>query len=257
MSTNPYESSLHPVPPPAQKPRKWSVTLVQLLVVVGVVGLLIAMLLPAVRGSREATRRGMCSNNLKQIGIALRNYEEAYGSFPPAYTVDADGKPLHSWRTLILPYMEQKPLYDKIDLSKPWDDPANRTAYETKVSIFACPSFTGPDFHTTYLAAVGPTSCLQAGQPRLRSEITDDAGLTLIVVEVDASRAVHWMSPTDVSEHEAVDSAAADRLPHPSGSQALFADGGIRFLEAKIKPATLGAMISIAGNDDELAEDGS
>ena len=72
-----------------------------------------------------------CANNLKQIALALRNYESVYHALPPAYTVDAEGKPLHSWRTLILPYLEQQALYDKIDLSKPWDDPANKEAYET------------------------------------------------------------------------------------------------------------------------------
>ena len=64
------------------------------------------------------------------------NYEQAYNALPPAYTVDANGRPLHSWRTLILPYLEQESLYQTIDLSKPWNDPANARAVET-----AFPSF--------------------------------------------------------------------------------------------------------------------
>ncbi|MEL7264459.1 MAG: DUF1559 domain-containing protein [Planctomycetota bacterium] len=66
-----------------------------------------------------------CSNNVKQIGLGLANYHASWNSFPPAYTVDANGNRLHSWRTLILPYVEQQPLYDRIDLTKPWDDPAH------------------------------------------------------------------------------------------------------------------------------------
>ena len=110
--------------------------------VVGILALLIALLLPASRGSREAARRMQCSNHLKQIALALQNYADTYGCLPPAHTVDAEGKPLHSWRTLILPFMEQKELYDQIDLSKPWDDPANEKAMKTKISYYVCPSET-------------------------------------------------------------------------------------------------------------------
>ena len=81
------------------------------------------LLLPAVQAAREAARRMSCSNNIKQIGLAMQNYHTAYGTLPPAYTVDAQGRPLHSWRTLILPFIEQQALYGEIDLSKPWNDP--------------------------------------------------------------------------------------------------------------------------------------
>ncbi len=71
-------------------------------------GILAGLLLPAVQAAREAARRVQCSNNLKQIGLALHNYNAAYKSLPPPYTVDANGQKLHSWRTLILPFIEQK-----------------------------------------------------------------------------------------------------------------------------------------------------
>ena len=75
-------------------------------------------------------------NNLKQIALALLNYEQAHHALPPAYTVDAQGRPLHSWRTLILPYLDQESLYQTIDLSKPWNDPANAKALETSLPFF-------------------------------------------------------------------------------------------------------------------------
>ncbi|HSG73025.1 MAG TPA: DUF1559 domain-containing protein, partial [Planctomycetaceae bacterium] len=100
-------------------------TLLEVIVVFLVIVVLIALLMPVTRNAGPAARRWACKNNLKQIGLALHNYHDSFGTFPPAYTVDADGKPLHSWRTLILPFVEQQSLYDSIDLTKPWDDPAN------------------------------------------------------------------------------------------------------------------------------------
>src|SRR5690349_18070524 len=84
------------------------------------IGLGAAIVLPAMGSAREAARRSTCQCRLKQIGLALHNYLAAEGSFPPAYTVDADGKPMHSWRALILPYFEGG-LENSYDFSKPWD----------------------------------------------------------------------------------------------------------------------------------------
>ena len=84
-------------------------TLVGFLGVLGIIALVIALLLPLARnGAGPAARRAQCTNNLKQIALALHNYEQAYKALPPAYTVDAEGRPLHSWRTLILPYLEEE-----------------------------------------------------------------------------------------------------------------------------------------------------
>lgn len=108
-------------------------TWTELLVVLAIIGLLLTFLLTTSRGSREAGRRYQCSNNLKQIGIALHNYADTYKAFPPAYTVDSAGNRLHSWRSLILPFLEQSNLHAKIDFSKAWNDPANETAFRSSV----------------------------------------------------------------------------------------------------------------------------
>ena len=209
-------------------PTRW---LVKLLAVVGVIGLVVALFLPAVRTAREPARRMSCSNNLKQIALALQNYESVYHSLPPAYTVDAEGKPLHSWRTLILPYLEQQALYDKIDLSKPWDDPANKEAYETTLPAYQCPSADCPPSHTTYLAVVAAGGCFRPTEPRKLSEITDDPELTLMVLEVESERHIHWMSPTDVSEQWILSLGTLAKLPHPGGAQAVCVGGNVRLLE--------------------------
>ena len=208
--------------------------------------------------ARHAQRKGTCAakpvwQQPQQIGLALLEYEEAHHALPPAYTVDANGKPLHSWRTLILPYVEQYELYKKIDLSKPWDDPANKTAFEASIPTYRCPSVVCPATHTTYLAVVAPSGCFRPDRPRELLEITDDRNLTLMVIEVAAKRAVHWMSPTDAAESEIVNLGAVTKPPHPSGAHAVTVSGSVFLVGANSKKDKLRALISIAGNDDVIA----
>jgi hypothetical protein len=139
MSSDPYKNppELQDSYPRNDPPR---IYLVRAFAVICIVVVLIGLLLPATRSARPAAYRMQCSNNLKQIALALRNYESTYHSFPPAATFDSAGNPLHSWRTLILPYLEHSSLYDSIDLSKPWDAPANAKAYVTDIPVYHCPS---------------------------------------------------------------------------------------------------------------------
>jgi prepilin-type N-terminal cleavage/methylation domain-containing protein len=257
MSENPYESpeTEDKTEKPESGERKRRFTLLELLVVIAVIGVLVALLLPNVRYSTEAARRVQCANNLKQIALALHNYADEYGVLPPAYTVDAEGKPLHSWRTLILPYMEQSALYEKIDLSKPWDDPVNTEAFEAPVEIYCCLSADCPPNRTTYLAVVAPGGCFQPAESRKLSEITNDHGSTLMVIEAPAGDHVHWMSPADATEEAILKLPAAANLSHRSGFHTVLVNGSTRFLGSEVTAATLRAMISIAGDDDEAAQE--
>ena len=121
-------------------------TLVELLVVIAIIGILIALLLPAVQAAREAARRAQCSNNLKQIGLALHNYHDTAQSFPPAVIWGAKGpaKPLrayhHTWVTKILPYLEQQPLYDTMVTELP---AFGQPFTAVKVKPLLCPSDNG------------------------------------------------------------------------------------------------------------------
>lgn len=84
---------------------------------------------------------GMQCRALENIALALHNYAaKNHGVLPPTYTVDSAGKPLHSWRTLILPYIDYQDLYKKIDLSKSWNDPANAEVFKAHVKVYHCPS---------------------------------------------------------------------------------------------------------------------
>jgi len=140
MTENPFSTPevQHLQPTPGHNPFRW----MQILGVVSILLVLAAVLLPAVtRGPavRRTARRVQCMNHLKQIRLALDFYHDEYNALPPAYTTDANGKRLHSWRTLILPYMEHAALYKQINLSKPWNDPVNSALSSQMPEQFRCP----------------------------------------------------------------------------------------------------------------------
>ena len=114
-------------------------TLVELLVVIAIIGVLVALLLPAIQAARESARRSQCTNNLKQIGLGFINYESAYGGFPPRRWQRADEGKV-GWGMFILPHMEQQTLYDQYQWAYNYYDPANKNVVETKLSFFICPS---------------------------------------------------------------------------------------------------------------------
>jgi prepilin-type N-terminal cleavage/methylation domain-containing protein len=115
-------------------------TLVELLVVIAIIGILIALLLPAIQAAREAARRSQCTNNLKQISIALQNFHDTNKCVPCARW--NSGSP--SWMALLMPFVEEVNAYGLWNFDKPYRDPANKQAREVTVSIFTCPSRRSP-----------------------------------------------------------------------------------------------------------------
>ncbi len=143
-------------------------TLIELLVVIAIIAVLIALLLPAVQAAREAARRAQCVNNLKQIGLALHNYHDAVGAFP----WDHGPNGWNEWSSLamLLPYLEQSPVYNAINFANTGNaaNPTtpdqggpgtNTTVTQTKLNVFICPSdldrLTNPDGHNNYTINIG------------------------------------------------------------------------------------------------------
>ncbi|MFO0790711.1 MAG: DUF1559 domain-containing protein [Pirellulales bacterium] len=128
--------------PGARCPRT-GFTLVELLVVIAIIGILIALLLPAIQAARESARKTSCRNNLHQIGLAMHNYESAFKKLPPGYIYAAgsQGNALgHSWGGMILPFMELQSIHDRIDFKKPIYDPVNAAVREIHIESLLCPT---------------------------------------------------------------------------------------------------------------------
>lgn len=128
------------------KSRKWGFTLVELLVVIAIIGILIALLLPAVQAAREAARRSQCSNNLKQIALAIQNYHDSYKVFPPGEITPGaccGTQSYAGWAICILPFMEQQSLSDQYNDLAVNEDSSNAFVREQIVSAYACPTDDG------------------------------------------------------------------------------------------------------------------
>jgi prepilin-type N-terminal cleavage/methylation domain-containing protein len=119
-------------------------TLVELLVVIAIIGLLVALLLPAVQAAREASRMASCKNNMKQIGLAVHNYHDVQRRLPPGWITNAGPEDPNGWGwgAFILAQMEQRPLLDQIRFDLPIDHPLNQQVRETVVETYLCPTDT-------------------------------------------------------------------------------------------------------------------
>ena len=128
-------------------------TLVELLVVIAIIGVLVALLLPAVQAAREAARRSQCSNNLKQIGLGLHNYHDVHQRLPSGYITPSSGSYCWSWAALLLPYIEQGALHEKLQVNGSTLDAAladatgRRLLLQTPLGAFRCPSDSAPELN--------------------------------------------------------------------------------------------------------------
>lgn len=166
-------------------------TLIELLVVVSIIGVLVALLLPAVQAAREGARRIRCVDNLKQLGIALHDYHASMNTFPSSYLssspfVDGatDVSPGWGWGTMILPQLEQRPLFQAVNFDLAVEDPGNATAAGSVVTAFLCPSDLTPSgpFEVTdpdgkalaWLAPSGYAACVGDDRSDTTTGIAND-----------------------------------------------------------------------------------
>jgi len=223
-------------------------------------GVLVFLLLPFVPSAREAAKRAQCLSNMKHIAFAFHLYHDVHGYFPPAYTVDEDGKPLHSWRVLILPYMEQTILYEQIRLGEPWDSEHNRQFHEQVPNMFRCPSSPreasqcSTCLHipvrvvggTTYSIVYGAETPFTGSQPTKKEGIA--GGLSDTIFLVERRTPVNWMNPSqEITFETAVRGINVDAMGissyHAGGVNVALGDGSVRFISDNIDLETLRALL--------------
>ncbi|MDR2706612.1 MAG: DUF1559 domain-containing protein [Planctomycetaceae bacterium] len=218
-----------------------------------------AILRPVVQAARQTAKRTRCLNNLRMIILAFHNYHDARNTFPPLYTVDKDGKPLHSWRVLILPYLEQAVLYQKIRLDEPWDSEHNKQFHNAVIDVYRCPNnpLANKPGSCCYSAIAGEVllpakkAGMQTGETFAR--IADGTSNTLAVVEV--KQPFCWMDPNaDITLDELVKGInnKEGRVGsfHPNGVNAAFFDGSGRFISDSCTKETLKAIGTCNGGEE-------
>jgi hypothetical protein len=239
-------------------------------IILGVIGPLasIAAYVAAVHRIRSAAQRIQSANNMRILMLAMHNFHDTRGHFPPAVVYGPDGKPLYSWRVLLLPYIGQDNLYHRFHLDEPWDSLNNKPLLAMMPKEFQDPADTTPQLGLTpYQVFDGPGAPFDSsarplkpfhhdGVPPLRLQMsafqiripdfTDGLSRTFLIVE--ATDPVPWTSPQNLPFGPGVPLPKLGR-PSRGGYNAAYADGSVHFASSSISEQTLRALITPNAGD--------
>jgi len=257
------ETATTPVDAPGRP--KSSVMILVTVIVAGLVGGAIVLwfagrvlVFPAMSAARSQANMTKSANNMEVIAAAMLSYEADHGSFPPAFIADEDGKPMHSWRVLLLPYLGPgyDHVYEQYNFKEPWDGPNNMNLRHSMPPEYACPA--DPDassnYETSYMVIVGDQTMFPGAASVTRSELTDGAAYTIMLAQSPAS-GICWMEPKDldadgmrfeINGREGVEIASR----HSGGAHVVTADGESHFLTDDAAPDTVEALTTVSGNED-------
>ena len=214
----------------------------------------IALAWPAYSRSRAAVWRETCRKNFEQIGLALNRYHEQYGCFPPAYFADEQGRPMHSWRVLLLPFLGQAQIYNDYRFDEPWDGPNNRRLAD-RTKIYSCPAENAKEGSpeaqfTSYVAVVGPGTAWPGATSVTRNDFHDEPICSLHLAEI-ARSGIHWMEPRDLNVEKlslTINPKDGEGISsrHPGGAHVLLGEGGVRFAPDTLSEGSLQALLKIS-----------
>jgi hypothetical protein len=178
------------------------------------------------------------------IGMALEKYRLKNGTLPPPITVNDKGVPMHSWRTLILPFLGEESLFGQYHLGEPWDGPHNKGLIPKMPSVYRCPWATPGEASVNYVAVIGPDAAWGETPREPRDRL---AGVKLLVVEV-ADSGIAWTEPRDMRTEDALRGVnkkgkLSISSHHVEGAMALHENGEVEFLSDDISDAELRSLL--------------
>lgn len=217
-------------------------------------GLVMSAVLLLLRTGERYQLEGQCRSHLKHIGLALHNYHSTWGSFPPAITRDENGRPMHSWRMLIMPYIETPSVYLEYRLDEPWNGPHNRMLADRN-EVYQCPADAAAmRTWTSYVGILGDETAWSTSRAFAMGDFTDGVEHTILITEVVGS-GIHWMEPRDLHVSQmapVINSIAGQGMSsrHKGGVNALFGNGATHFLNNTLDRSNLAALLTKDGKDD-------
>jgi hypothetical protein len=219
--------------------------------------LLIGLIVPAVGAAREAAQRKQVSNYLRQIGIGMHNYHDVYNALPIVGSSDPAVGVNMSWRTRLLPFIEERQMYDKMDFGQSWESPPNDQFQDQMPPNLGQPG-KKEKRQTQFLVFTheGPVGAAAAGNPRFAPATTwfhptqgrgfgyckDGTTNTIMAVEADPDRAVPWMKPADLALDPKNPKAGIGKH-RAGGFMAVMGDGSVRFISNQIDDETMLKLI--------------
>jgi prepilin-type processing-associated H-X9-DG protein len=190
----------------------------------------------------------------------MQLYQNKYGHFPPAYSVDKNGTPLLSWRVLILPFLEDQTLYDQFHLDEPWNSPHNLPLAKRMPGVYRCPAETNASNNATSNAMlVGPSAISMGPEGRKSADISDGVANTIMVAEKTGAN-IGWTEPRDLDAEsmtfDLTDQSGTEiSSRHSTTVNVLFADGSVKGLSKSSDADSVKSMTTIDGGEQIRAED--
>jgi hypothetical protein len=224
------------------------------------------LLLPAVQKVREAAAVMQSSNNTKQIGLAMQNYDSLQGRLPPQAICDENGKKLLSWRVAILPYIEQGMLYNRFKLNEPWDSPNNKALIAQMPKVYSNPSRDPNEMTqglTRFKVFAGNNTAFAMTDENDRIPFTSKwsiaslaaskRGISNTILCMEAGDPVTWTKPDDF-DYDPMQPLPNLKSIYTRGAMVLMGDGSVRTIRSSVREPALRAAIDPNSNSMESIE---